>query len=167
MRDVLAQGDKAPTPGKGVLPQLTPRDSELGLVPGGQFVSMARDRVRRGLTPSVSHGVFEFRTDAGGVIVSVRCLDASSGRPEWDRIATQLEADARTAERVRVPEGAHGVVVVVDVASSIKTVSGRNPTDSPVAKALGAITDPVDAVIDSQVPPQHVVAAHISDVHTF
>jgi hypothetical protein len=167
LRDVLAQGDKPGTPGKGVLPPFTAHDAELGLVPGGQFVSMARDRVRRSRAPTVSHGSFEFRTDAGGVVISVRCLEASSGRPEWDEVATQLVADAHAAQPVRVPEGARGVVVVVDVDSSLKTVTGGAPNRGTVAKVVGAISDPVDTIIDSQTPPQHVVAAHVADVHTF
>jgi hypothetical protein len=64
MRDVLARGDASGAPGGGALPSVTPRDVDLGLAQGGPFVAMARDRVRRSLVPTTSHGVFEFTTDA-------------------------------------------------------------------------------------------------------
>ena len=96
----------------------------------------------------------------------MRVLDASSGRAEWNEVASQIAADARSSP-MRVPSGARGVSVTLEVTSALKTVNGGTPTDSPIAKALGAINDPLGTAMDSRTPAQRVVAARIVDVKAF
>jgi hypothetical protein len=152
---------------KRLLPPFTPRDMELGLVPGGALVNLARDRVRRSRAPMVSRALLEFSTDGAGIVASVRVVDASAGRAEWDEVAAEIAADARGKPPLHVPAGARGVSVTLELTSALKTVNGGTPTDKPLAKALGALTDPVGAVMDSRTPPQRVVASRIVDVQAF
>lgn len=145
----------------------TARDVELGLVPGGALVTLARDRVRQSRAPMVSHALLEFDTDGAGIVARVRVLDASSGRSEWDEVAARIAADARARPPMHVPAGASGVAVTLELTSAEKTVNGGTPTNNPLTKALGALTDPVGAMMDSRTPAQRVVAARIVDVKAF
>lgn len=149
----------------------TSHDLALGLVPGGQLVSLARDLVRRSLTPDNGRALLQFDTDGKGVIASVRVLDVSAGRPEWDRVAAQILESAR-ATPLQVPDGASGVSVTLEVTSAIKTVDGSTVTEGSgfsktVGAIAGAITNPVGTVMDASTRPRRVVAAHIVDVRTF
>jgi hypothetical protein len=146
-----------------VLRVFTAKEMSLGLVPGGAWVNLTRDRVRRSLAPDTSTALLEFTTDSAGVVASVRVLDASSGRSEWNDIAAQLAREAR-ALPVHVPTGAGGVAVTMEVTSRIRTVSGEDPSRGTIGKVFRAIQDPVDTVIDSKTPAQRVVAAHITNV---
>jgi hypothetical protein len=137
---------------------------ELGLVPGSALAPLARDLVSRSSTPTVSHALLEFDTDGAGLVASVHVLDASSGRAEWEEVAAQIAADAR-AKPLTVPSGAKGVAITVEVTSALKTVDGTTPTDNPLAKAWGAINDPVGAA--TKTPPVRVVGARIVDVKVF
>jgi hypothetical protein len=163
----VAEETKKDEARRRLLPGFTPRDMELGLVPGGALVTLTRDRVRRSRAPIVSRALLEFSTDGAGIVASVRVLDASSGRAEWDEVAAQIAADARARPPMTVPSGARGLSVTLEVTSALKTVNGAAPTDKPLAKALGALTDPLGAAMDGQTPPQHVVAARIVDVKAF
>ncbi len=146
------------------LPIFTPHDVALGLAPGGVFVSLSRELVRRSRVPVVSHAVLQFDTDGAGVVASFRVLDASDGRAEWSEVAAQIAADARSRP-LTVPAGARGVAVTVDVTSKLKTVNGADVNQSALDKALGAINDPTGAVAAG--PPVRVIASHIVDVHAF
>ena len=147
-----------------LFPAFTPQDIELGLVPGSALVTMTRDRVRRSRVPTVSRALLEFDTDSAGIVASFHVLDSSQGHSEWNEVAAQIAADAR-AKPLRVPAGARGLAVTLEVTSALKTVDGATPTDSPLAKAWSAINDPIGAA--TRVPPVQVVAARIVDVKTF
>ncbi len=150
-----------------VLPTFTPRDLELGLVPGGQLVTLTRDLVRRSLTPDNGRALLQFDTDGKGVISSVRVLDVSSGRPEWDQVASQLMASAR-GTTLQVPGGASGLTITMEVTSQMKTVTGAAATGrSTLGKVWGAINDPLGAATDATTHPQRVVATRIVDVRAF
>lgn len=152
---------------KHVIPLFTPRDLETGMVPGGALVNLARDLVRRSRAPDNGRALLQFDTDGAGVVSSVRVLDASSSRPEWDEVASQIAAAARSKPALRVPDGARGLSVTLEVTSAMKTVSGGAMTDDPLAKALSTVMNPADAVIDAKTPAQRVVASHVVDVRAF
>ena len=152
----------------GVLPTFTPHDLELGIVPGGQLVSITRDLVRRSLTPDTGRALLEFDTDGKGVIASVRVLDASSDRREWDRVAAQIMNEARATAPLQVPGGASGLSVTLEVTSAMKTVNGSSATGrSTLGKVWGAVSDPLGTAADATTPPLRVVASRIVDVRAF
>jgi len=146
-----------------VLPRYTPSDMALGLVPGGAVAALSRDLVRRSLVPDESRAVLQFDTDGAGVVSSIRVLEASSGRAEWIEVAAQIAADAKSRP-LKVPVGARGLVVTLEVTSAMKTANGTSPNDSALKKAWGAINDPMAAA--TNVPPTRVVASRIVNVQT-
>jgi TonB family protein len=152
---------------KHMIPLFTPRDLETGMVPGGGIVGLARDLVRRSRAPDNGRALLQFDTDGAGIVSSVRVLEASSGRAEWDQVASEIATAARGKPPLKVPAGARGLSVTIEVTSAIKTVSGGTPTRNPLARAWNAINDPIDTVIDSKTPAQRVVASHIVDVRAF
>jgi hypothetical protein len=164
LRATVAEDKKRSNPMRDVLPAYTEHDIELGLFPGGELVTLTRDAVRTSLAPSVGHALLEFQIDGAGMVASVRVVDASSDRSAWDEVATDLARTAR-AHPVRVPTGSHGLALTLDVSSAMKTLSGSTPTDSALTKALRAVNDPIDSVIDGTSPARRVVAARVVDVH--
>jgi hypothetical protein len=145
----------------------TPDEWELGLVPGGQFATLTRDRVRSSLTPMNGHALLEFWTDRKGLVARVRVLDASSDRRAWDDVADALVEDAHAAYPLKIPDDADGLIVTLDVTSVLKTISGASPTASTFGKVVGAIVDPLDTLADSKAPPQRLVTAKIVGVRAF
>ena len=145
----------------------TSRDLDLGLAPGGQYVSLARDRVRNSLVPQESHALLEFWTDKRGLVARVRVLDASSDPRAWADAANALVEDAHSAYPLKIPSNADGLIVTLDVKSVLQTLSGASPNQSGIAKAISAIQNPVDAVLDSKVTPVRIVAAKVVQVEEF
>ncbi len=139
----------------------------LGLVPGGQYATLTRDRVRTSLTPMNGHALLEFWTDRRGLVARVRVLDASSDRRAWDDVADALAQDAHAAYPLKIPDDAEGLIITLDVTSVMKTLSGASPTASTFGKILGAIQDPLDTLADSKAPPQRLVTAKIVGVTAF
>jgi hypothetical protein len=142
------------------------RDMALGLVPGGELVTLTGDIVRRSRTPMNGRALLQFDTDGAGMVASVRVLDVSSGRVEWDQVASEIAASARRRP-LRVPTGARGLAVTLEVTSALKTVNGASAGDKPLAKALGAMMDPIGTLVDSTTSAQRVVATRIVDVQAF
>ncbi|HEY2511618.1 MAG TPA: hypothetical protein VGI39_12205 [Polyangiaceae bacterium] len=145
----------------------TPQDFEVGLVPGGKFASLARDRVRSSITPLNGHALLEFWTDKRGIVARVRVLSASSDPHAWDEVADALREDARSAPPLKIPSNADGLIVTIDVTSMLKTLSGSNPNDNALVKALRAAQNPVDAILDSKASPVRTVATKVVDVQAF
>jgi hypothetical protein len=165
VRVAVAETEKKRATRAPVLPRFLPRDMELGLAPGGPLATLARDHVRRSLVPDVSKALLELRTDGAGIVASIRVLEVSSGRREWDEVATGLLAPARE-KPLRVPEGTAGLTITIEVTSSLKTVSGANPSGNALTKLVGAVTNPLDTIVDSKTPPQRIVAARVVAVDT-
>jgi hypothetical protein len=145
----------------------TPRDMELGLVPGGQFVPITRDRVRDSLVPAQSHALLEFWTDSRGVVARVRVIQASSDERAWQDAADRLVEDAHGTFPLQVPSNADGLIVTLDVTSVLKTLSGAAGSASALSRVLGAVVDPVDAVMDAKGGPRRIVAARVVGVEAF
>lgn len=151
-----------------IIPPFSQHDLELGLVPGGALATLTKDLVRRSRVPTEGHAFLRIDSDGAGIVAAVHVLEVSAGRPEWDEVAAQIAAEARS-KPMRVPSGAHGVSVTIEVTSAMKTVDGGTPTHSTVGAVVGAITDPIDTAIGlaARVPPVHVVAARVVDVEAF
>jgi hypothetical protein len=147
--------------------KLTPKDLSLGLVPGGQYATVASNRVRNSLTPLNGHALLEFWTDSRGVVARVRVLNASSDPRAWDELAGELVEDARTSFPLKIPSDADGLIVTVEVTSALKTLSGTNASQGSLMKALGTVMDPADALLDSKASPQRMVSAKVVGVEAF
>jgi hypothetical protein len=145
----------------------TPNDWSLGLVPGGQYATLTRDRVRSSLVPMNGHALLEFSTDRKGLVARVRVLDASSDRRAWDDVADALVEDARGAFPLQIPDNADGLVITLDVTSVLKTLSGSPANQGALGRVVGAIMDPLDTIADSKAPPQRLVTAKIVGVTAF
>ncbi len=143
----------------------TPHDVALGLVAGGRFIAMARNEVRTSLVPDISRALLEFDTNREGIVLTVRVLEVSSDRVGWDEVAAALRNEASTGRPERVPRGANGVAVVLEVISSLKTSNGTAPTHGVLESAMRAINNPVDVALEGTQSPHREVAARIVDVH--
>jgi hypothetical protein len=150
-----------PPPTRQVLPPFGPRDVELGLAPGGALVTLARDLVRRSRAPETSHATLQLDTDATGVVTAARVLDASSGRAAWDEVAGEIATAARAKPPLRVPAGAHGLAVTIELASRLSEAKPRGA----LAGALGVVNDPLG--VAAREAPQRVVSAKMTDVAVF
>ncbi len=142
------------------------RDLDLGLVPGGELVTIAREATHRSLVPTNSRGVLEFETDERGAVTSGRVIDASSGNAEWEALAIEV---------VRLAQGktlAPGVVATLQVVSALKNIDGVTQTGKApsvldkLGAIAGAITDPLGTIAARSVPPLRVVSARIVDVRS-
>lgn len=162
VRATVAEGKMTGDPLKRVLGGFTQHDIDLGLVPGGEFVSLTRNAVRTSRAPTVGHAMLEFQIDSAGAVSAVRVLDASSDWDEWEEVAAEIAKAAR-GRLARLPSGSGGLALKLEVSSAIQSVTGRAPTDKALTKIVRAIGDPIDAIIDSKVPAQRVVAARIVD----
>ncbi len=145
----------------------TPQDFALGLAPGGQFVAIAKDRVRNSVVPNESHALLEFWTDKGGLVARVRVLEASSDPSAWSEVAQALAEDAHATYPLKIPSNADGLIVTLDVTSTMRTLSGASPNQGALAKAFEAARNPVDAVLDSKAPTLRMVAAKVVRVEAF
>jgi hypothetical protein len=145
----------------------TARDMDVGLMPGGQYVPITRDRVRNSLVPLESHALLEFWTDSKGLVARVRVLSASSDQRAWDDVANALVEDAHATFPLKVPSNADGLIVTLDVTSAMKTLSGNAASRSTLSRVAGAIMDPADALMDAKAVPQRVVAARVVHVEAF
>ncbi len=86
----------------------------------------------------------------------------------WDDVAEALAEDSRTSFPLKIPSNADGLIVTLDVTSALKTLSGSSANEGSFALALGALTDPVDTLIDSKSStPRRVVAAKVVSVEAF
>ncbi len=163
---VLAEAEKKAASRARKPFKLTPKDLSLGIVPGGQYASVARDRVRNSLTPSTATPC----SSSGPTATAssrVRVLNASSDPRAWDELAGELAEDARSSFPLKIPSDADGLIVTVDVTSAMKTLSGSSASQGTLAKALGPLMDPADAILDSKASPQRIVAAKVVGVEAF
>jgi hypothetical protein len=149
-----------------ILPVFSDRDIELGLVPGGAWVGLTRDHVRQSVAPTVGSALLEFTTDRSGVVARVRVVDASSDRAAWDTVAAELEQRAKSLH-TRVPQGADGVAVTLEVTSKLTKDLSPPSLGQSIGKIVGAITDPADAIVDSQTPQRRIVAVRIVRASAF
>jgi hypothetical protein len=163
VRTTVAERRTKTDPLEHVLGQPSHRDIELGLFPGGDLVGLVRDTVRTSSAPLVGHATFELEVDGAGA-TSVRVLDSSSDQAVWDDVAQAIARAARARKAATTSSG-RGFALTLEVTSATQSVSGRTPTNSALTKALRAIDDPLDAVIDSRVPARRVVAARVVDAH--
>jgi hypothetical protein len=121
----------APGIDKSIHDALAARDHELGLDTGGPLVAAAEEVTRTSDTPENSSAVFEVTVDTNGDVTGVRVVNASQGRPAWDRVATAYGAALRTRKiplRGQRGQGGQGkgLVVTLEVRSRFTLPSGAS-----------------------------------------
>lgn len=120
----LAQDREADARRSAMIPSFTPHEIGLGLAPGGGLASLGRDIARRSRVPDGSQAELQFDTNAAGVVVAFRVLEATSARFEWEEVAQAIAAASREKPAMRVPEGWRGVAVTLHVSCELRTVDG-------------------------------------------
>lgn len=89
-------------------------------------------------TPFEGRAVFAVRVDELGLVLSVGVDEASGDRREWNEVATHV-LNALAQRRLRMPHGAKGVAMRIEVTSKVALPSGsRVPlhVGSPAADAV-------------------------------
>jgi hypothetical protein len=102
------------------------RDHDIGLDLGGPVVAIAEELTRPSSTPLNSHARFEVTADSTGKVTAVTLADASEGWGDWDKLGAAL-ARALQARPLRVPAGARGLALTLEVTSRVQLPSGLDP----------------------------------------
>jgi TonB family protein len=139
---------------------LDAHDRSLGLGTGGPLVEPTREAVSASLVPGFARAVLEFTTDRAGLVVSVRVLDSSSDRQAWDEVAEKLAQGTRKRP-LRMPPGARGIAVTMQVESTIRNASGQDPGQSVLSRVAGGLFEPSELLMDSNAKPRRVVVAKV------
>ena len=159
---------------------LDAHDREVGFRAGGPLVEATREAVSFSLVPNVAHALLEFTTDRSGLVVSVRVLDANADRRAWEDVSVALTKSSRN-KPLRVPPGASGVAVTMQVESKVTLPSGHDagetafslfgvplttstadhPIRVDVTTVVGGNINPTDALMDAAAKPRRVVLAWV------
>lgn len=129
-----------------------------GLARGGVLVSSLRS-VARLEGPETGSAVIQIQVDASGVPVGVRLLQGGSA--EWDRVLRRLRAQL-TQQRLRVPQGAAGLMVTLAVHSKVQRPSGASANGPAADVELSPLeTTGTFDLSDLSGSVQRIVAARI------
>jgi hypothetical protein len=121
---------------------ITAREQANGSIASGPIVNEleASTRTLAG-SPFEGRAVFSIRVDELGLVVSAQVVESSSDRRAWDEVAQHM-LNAFARKRVRVPPGAKGIDMQVEITSKVVLPSGaRHPlaVSSPTADGLGHV----------------------------
>lgn len=108
-------------------------DTQLGLGPEGPALTALSDSTRTSMAPLQGRATFLVRSDRDGLVSSIDLID-SEGGGGWLE-AGKLAFEALKAKRFRVPEGANGLAMRIEVTSGMKLPNGQ---DSPVGTRRGS-----------------------------
>ncbi|MDB4942161.1 MAG: hypothetical protein JWP97_1695 [Labilithrix sp.] len=108
-------------------------DTQLGLGPEGPALGALSDGTRMSIAPLEGRAIFLVRSDRDGLVSSIDLLD-SAGGTGWLE-AGKLAFEALKAKRFRVPTGANGLAMRIEVTSGMKLPNGQ---DAPVGTRRGA-----------------------------
>lgn len=100
-------------------------DVALGLGGGGPVVSAIEGALRESLAPDESRGVFVAFADASGAVTRVE-VESASDSPAFQTVAADVLHRLR-GQKVRVPSGASGLAMRIQVNSSVSLPSGGGP----------------------------------------
>lgn len=118
-----AEADRAnQAAGEAIRGAIHDRDVELGLGGGGPVVTALEAAVRQSTAPDESQAVLVATADASGAIMSVDVVSASDD-PAYRAIADDVLARLR-GQKLRVPAGARGLAMRINVASRLAMPSG-------------------------------------------
>lgn len=141
---------------------LQDRDRELGMLQEGPAIVALEDATRASSGPLEGRAVLALTFDSSGVVTGARVESSSSDRATWEDIAKKAAA-ALGQKHVRVPAGAKGLELRIEVQSKVALPSGAHSPISGVGltgdgqgnMGLGGHFD----VSDIGSKPQRVVGA--------
>ncbi len=110
---------------------LQARDRELGMLQEAPALIALEDATRASAGPLEGRATFALTFDASGVCTGASVESSSSDRATWDDIAKKAVA-ALAQKKVRVPSGAHGLELRVQVESKVVLPSGSHAPISGV-----------------------------------
>lgn len=90
----------------------------------GPLVTAAHDAASPNVAPDVGSATIEIESDASGVVVAARVVDASGDRARWDDVAEQIRR-TMAHKPLRVPAGARGVRAHVRIVAERTLPSGE------------------------------------------
>ena len=108
----------------GLAEGLAAHDVAIGMSRGGAALAAVEDAARSNDAPSDGHATFEIVVGREGK-VEARVLAAGADLPGWERVAAEA-ARGLDPRRVRLPSGARGWRVVVDVEAKVELADGRD-----------------------------------------
>jgi hypothetical protein len=120
-RSARAEGNRQA--GEAMRTALHDHDVSLGLGGGGPVVKALEEAVSVSTAPNASHAIIVAIADASGTVTQVNVESASADPASFQAVAADVLARLRS-QKVRVPEGSHGISVRLDVASSVGPPSG-------------------------------------------
>lgn len=109
------------------------RDVGLGLGPEGPAISAINESTRTSIAPLKGRAMFLVRAGSDGTVSGVEVID-SAGDSGWLDAAKQTLA-ALKSKKFRVPEGANGLAMRIEVVSDMKLPNGQS---SPIEVRPGA-----------------------------
>ena len=113
-----------PTPSTGIAEALTAADVERGLGRGGPVVSALEEVARTSDAPVRGIATFEVTVDRSGK-ADVRLDSADAEATSWAELARSM-SDAVAKKAVRVPSGARGLRVTVQIDARVQYPNGRD-----------------------------------------
>jgi hypothetical protein len=131
--------------------------------------------------PNFARALLEFTTDQTGLVIGVRVLDTNGDRRAWEDVSEALLQTTRK-KPLRVPPGAAGVAVTMQVESKVALPSGHDagetalslfgiplkssnaehPIRVDVTSVVGGNIDLTEALMDATAKPRRVVAAWVT-----
>lgn len=106
---------------------LLQHDREMGMLQEGPAIVALEDATRASAGPLDGRAVFSLTFDSTGAITGASVESSSSDRASWEDIARKTAA-ALVQKRVRVPNGAKGLALRIEVESKVVLPSGaRSP----------------------------------------
>jgi hypothetical protein len=100
------------------------RDRELGLGPEGPAMTALSEATRTSIAPLRGRAVFLIRAGGDGVVSSVDVIDSEGGSGWVD--AGRIALEALRGKKLKVPNGARGMNMRIEVSSDVKLPNGES-----------------------------------------
>lgn len=134
------------------------RDRELGLGPEGPAMTALSEATRTSIAPLRGRAVFLIRAGGDGVVSSVDVIDSEGGSGWVD--AGRIALEALRGKKLKVPSGARGMNMRIEVRSDVKLPNGES---APFGVRQGENKMPEFTIPDVSnigAKPRRVVHAH-------
>jgi hypothetical protein len=106
--------------------EIVASDADVGLARGGAVADAIRSATSVVDSPRNGTAVFLARTDAAGLVVVLEPTSVSSDFSAWQNVAKRALHTLRD-KRLRIPRGAQGLSISLEVRSHVQLPSGHDP----------------------------------------
>jgi hypothetical protein len=133
-------------------------DRELGLGPEGPLLAALRDELPATTIAKNARGLVEATVDDAGHVVAIAVIDVDQDRRAWEELARRA-LEALRGRSLRMPPGATGATMEVEVTSRYVMPSGRDPGvaldvfgvpvhdgDGPRSTHIGIVPHPIPRI---------------------